>query len=392
MPEIKNVIHRQRETLTLKRTTKHNPQLTHLKLLCTVAVSDIYKKLKFYGYLLLQVRHSSLRGITAFDADSHACLEGITSSNANDLNADSRTEMENGTKITNDKISTNHDNVNVSWNRKESNPKIDNKSETVAISQVNDSIAIPTKASTNTVKNKSSNNRKDIYMVAEGYHKTDSCYYKTPDGGYHKLPPDSYHKMSEICYNKLPDGSFKRLVEIQNAISGEAGISGSSEATNGVGSQNKVRNHMIRFLKRSKSHSQATAKETYINYRKEIQRAKDNEKYKDNQYESIIKNSNVTNIALQNSSQPGQNTAGNKSAASSNHNSNPRHSNHAGNRKVVVTMMENGGLPIVATSKTKSSKSEYKSHHQSSIRDKVKLFAFDNSFPISHITHVIQLI
>lgn len=48
---------------------------------------------------------------------------------------------------------------------------------------------------------------------------------------------------------------------------------------------------------------------------------------------------------------------------------------NSGNRKVVVTMMENGGLPIVATSKSKSpSKGDYRSHshHQNSVRDKVK--------------------
>lgn len=216
-------------------------------------------------------------------------------------------------------------------------------------------------------KIKSNTNKKDVYMVAEGYHKTDSCYYKTPDGGYHKLPPDSYHKMSEICYNKLPDGSFRRLVDIQNADN--SSNNGSVDVAS-AGSQSKVRNQMIKFLKRSKSHSQATAKEAYVNYRKDIRRAKD----KENNELELVKDSNSGSIALQNSVLSGQNNGGNRSSAHTkdNNTTSQRHSTHSGNRKVVVTMMENGGLPIVATSKSKSPKNEYKSHHQNSVRDKVK--------------------
>lgn len=196
-------------------------------------------------------------------------------------------------------------------------------------------------------------NKKDIYMVAEGYHKTDSCYYKTPDGGYHKLPPDSYHKMSEICYNKLPDGSFKRLIDIQNADSNST----NADITN-TGTQNKMRNHMIKFLKRSKSHSQATAKDAYISYRKDIQRSKE----KENHDLEIITDKIISGSI-----------PGNKHGTySNNHNiTTHRNSTYSGNRKVVVTMMENGGLPIIATSKSKSSKNENKLH-QNTIREKVK--------------------
>lgn len=66
------------------------------------------------------------------------------------------------------------------------------------------------------------------------------------------------------------------------------------------------------------------------------------------------------------------NNHSNNSNNTSNQNSNNRQST---NRKVVVTMMENGGLPIVATSKTKTpTKGEHRSHshHQNSVRDKVK--------------------
>lgn len=135
-------------------------------------------------------------------------------------------------------------------------------------------------------------NKREVYMVAEGYHKTDSCYYKTPDGGYHKLPPDSYHKMSEICYNKLPDGSFKRLVDIKNA-NNSGSIHGSDGSTNNTG-QSKMRNQMIRFLKRSKSHTPATAKDSYTNYRKDMQRTKEKERRQnDGGKKSILKNQNT---------------------------------------------------------------------------------------------------
>lgn len=213
------------------------------------------------------------------------------------------------------------------------------------------------------VINKTNDNKKEIYMVAEGYHKTDSCYYKTPDGGYHKLPPDSYHKMSEICYNKLPDGSFRRLVDLKNADNRSTGT-GSADSSGGP--PNKVRSHMIKFLKRSKSHSQATAKDTYLNYRKDIQRTKGRDK------ESLNQNETESSITLRNSTLPGQNNTGTKSNPYNCSNTNQRNTTHTGNRKVVVTMMENGGLPIVATSKSKPSKNEYKSH-QSSVRDKVNL-------------------
>lgn len=290
-------------------------------------------------------------------------IKQISVSDMNELNTITCAVTENGNKTNNIKNFTTTENGNIIINNTEMYPNNDSYSHREVISHPRNINNCSNKTSSNYGKHKPNDNKKDIYMVAEGYHKTDSCYYKTPDGGFHKLPPDSYHKMSEICYNKLPDGSFKRLVDIRSAGSGETGITGSTDVTN-PNSQNKVRNHMIKFLKRSKSHSQATAKETYITYRKENQRIKD----KETQFHNVINNS--ANITLQNSAIPGQNNVGSKSG--NNSSSSQRHSNHAGNRKVVVTMMENGGLPIVATSKNKSPKSEYKTYHQSSIRDKVK--------------------
>lgn len=251
----------------------------------------------------------------------------------NEMNSSSTTIEENNTK-----------NIIANSNNSDNYIQSEQKNNRDASNSSNFTPKKPTIISKN-----SSNNKKDIYMVTEGYHKTDSCYYKTPDGGFHKLPPDSYHKMSEICYNKLPDGSFKRL-DKQNVESTIAGINGSVDVASSS-SQNRMRNQMIKFLKRSKSHSQATARETGIEYRKEIHQLKNKAKEDISQ---IMKNN--TNV-LQNSMLPAQENFG----KSSNNNNNQRsNSMHTGNQKVVITMMENGGLPIVATSKNKSPKSDNK--------------------------------
>lgn len=193
------------------------------------------------------------------------------------------------------------------------------------------------------IKTHTSNKKKEFYKVGEGYHKTDSCYYKTPDGGYHKLPPDSYHKMSEICYNKLPDGSFRRLDDLlQN---GNQKSNDNATPNNQNSNQNKVRNQMIRFLKRSKSHTPATIKE--------MQKAKEREQRPNN--------INVTDRDRRMAVGGTANVHGaNQSAANSN------------NRKVVVTMMENGGLPIVATSKS-SSKRDHSTRDNKEHRSKDKV-------------------
>ncbi|XP_059608385.1 uncharacterized protein LOC132256162 [Phlebotomus argentipes] len=144
------------------------------------------------------------------------------------------------------------------------------------------------------LRNSMQPNHREFFSVGEGYHKTDNCYYKTPDGGYHKLPQDSFHKTSEGCYVKLADGSFRRLDEVK-AVAKEAAGSGDSS----VSSQSRYKNQMMRFLRRSKSHTPGTIKE--------MQKEK-----------AVAQNVNTT--------------AGNQ------------------NRRVMVTMMD-GGLPVVATSK-----------------------------------------
>lgn len=173
-------------------------------------------------------------------------------------------------------------------------------------------------------------NNREFYSVGEGYHKTEFCYYKTPDGGFHKLPPDSFHKMSEICYAKLSDGSFRRLDDV-----GKSSAKGTGGATTGATESNQtVRNQVIRFLKRSKTHTPATIKE--------LQKVKDKERDRQN-----------ASAALE------------------------RH-NNSSNRKVVVTMMENGGLPIVATSKPPSKREHireksHKDHNRNSTKVSVVL-------------------
>lgn len=211
-----------------------------------------------------------------------------------------------------------------------------------------------------------SKTKKEFYTVGEGYHKTDSCYYKTPDGGYQKLPPDSYHKMSEVCYNKMPDGSFRRLdnLTLPNNVSipSDGGLSNQSQ------SHNKVRNHIIRFLKRSKSHTPATIKE--------MQKTKEKERDRDQQQQYQHQQQNHPHHQQQHRIS----TATGKHPASVNNN-HSNHSNTSGSRKVVVTMMENGGLPIVATSKSAnkrehSTRESTRGEHQSKHKVKYRIFLF----------------
>ncbi|XP_035893637.1 MAP/microtubule affinity-regulating kinase 3 isoform X17 [Anopheles stephensi] len=89
------------------------------------------------------------------------------------------------------------------------------------------------------------------------YHRTDCCYYRTMDNGYHKLPSDSYHKTTEGCYVKMTDGSFRRLDYTPgSATDGEEDVPAATTPAAPV--QYRVRNPMLKFLKRSKSHTPAT--------------------------------------------------------------------------------------------------------------------------------------
>lgn len=200
--------------------------------------------------------------------------------------------------------------------------------------------------SCNVVNNNHKKTANEFYTVGDGYHKTDTCYFRSPDGNFHKFPSDSYHKMSEKCYFKSADGSFRRIES--TVINGDIKSNGSGSgaaATNS--SQMTVKNQMMRFLKRSKSHTPATMKEMQKE-REQRQRDRDRER---NKRASTATSTTTT------------------SHHNSNHHENSSHHHHhtnstSGNKnnKVVVTMMENGGLPIVATSKASK-------HHS---RDKVE--------------------
>lgn len=161
----------------------------------------------------------------------------------------------------------------------------------------------------------SSSKSRDVFAV-EGYHKTDHCYFKRPDGGYLKLPPDSFHKMAEGCYIKRSDGTFVRIDSA--ATLGNSQTSNKSALPNdSTVSSGRPRSTVMRFLKRSKSHTPSTMKE--------LQREK----------ERGEKVQNRLAVAERNAAAAQQLAASGQPAA---------------NRRVMVTMID-GGLPVLATSK-----------------------------------------
>lgn len=215
--------------------------------------------------------------------------------------------------------------------------------------------------------------------IENGYHKTDYCYYRTPQGNFHKLPNDSYHKMSEGCYMRLPDGNFKRLHVHdkanatkkfldtnfnRNSLSFHAN-SNDTVSTPNNNSRNlvtaagdkksqqqpqqtaaqptKVKNQMLKFLKRSKSHTPATIKQLQT-YNKEFSYIDRKLNSKLNPHDGISSLPPVKEVT---------------NAPST-------------NNKVVVTMMENGGLPIVATSKAE----KFKKQESESAKSKIKKVIF----------------
>ncbi|KAM7342686.1 par-1 isoform 4-T9 [Cochliomyia hominivorax] len=205
--------------------------------------------------------------------------------------------------------------------------------------------------------------------IENGYHKTDYCYYRTPQGNFHKLPTDSYHKMSEGCYVRLADGNFRRLhvldkanatkklldtnfnrnTLISHGNSNDGVCTPNNNSRNIISSQQeqqqtvqttKVKNQMLKFLKRSKSHTPATIKQLQT-YNKEFSYIDRKINSKLNAHEGLT-------------SLPPVKEVGNVTST---------------NNKVVITMMENGGLPIVATSKAEKFK---KQESDSSAKSKIK--------------------
>lgn len=173
---------------------------------------------------------------------------------------------------------------------------------------------------------------RDVFAV-EGYHKTDHCYYKRPDGGYLKLPPDSFHKMSEGCYIKRSDGTFVRIdsaaamansqTSNKSAVVQQQQQNDASVVSGSAGQRPK--SNVLRFLKRSKSHTPSTMKE--------LQREKERGE------------------KVQNRGALAERSAGQQQVSG------------AQNRRVMVTMID-GGLPVVATSKAERVQKPSKSHLQ----------------------------
>ncbi|KAH8398585.1 hypothetical protein KR222_005347 [Zaprionus bogoriensis] len=175
-----------------------------------------------------------------------------------------------------------------------------------------------------------SKNRKEFYIVGDGYHKTEYCYFRSPNGNFHKLPTDSFHKMSEGCFVRMPDGTFRRLENPgrpQQITRRASKIDDPSctEINDNISGAKNIKRQLLKFIKRSKSHTPATL--------------------------SMIKN-DMEDTHF-NRKQRLSNVIGQKSielkTATGAKLSTPRN-------KIVVTMIENGGLPIVATSKAERPK------------------------------------
>lgn len=178
-------------------------------------------------------------------------------------------------------------------------------------------------------------NRNEFYIVGDGYHKTDYCHYRTPNGNFHKLPSDSFHKMSEGCFVRMADGVFRRLEvpkaqQISRRASKLDDISGAESNDNGLGGATSVKRQLLNFLKRSKSHTPATIAK--------LQKDKDDARLERKQRLSNAMRQRALELK----------TSSSATGAKLN---NP-------NNKIVVTMIENGGLPIVATSKPDRPKSK----------------------------------
>lgn len=158
----------------------------------------------------------------------------------------------------------------------------------------------------------------EFYTVGDGYHKTENCYYRSANGNFYKLPSDSYHKMTDGCFVKTNDGTFCRL-EVNSNKSSNTKLQQHHGAL-----PTNVKSHVMKFLKRSKSHTPATMKEM--------------QKEREMQKKNLLEPTYEDEVPIR----------GTTPIGSSNNRSN---SGQNKNNKVVVTMMENGGLPIVAISK-----------------------------------------
>nr|XP_016928379.1 serine/threonine-protein kinase MARK2 isoform X16 [Drosophila suzukii]XP_016928380.1 serine/threonine-protein kinase MARK2 isoform X16 [Drosophila suzukii]XP_016928382.1 serine/threonine-protein kinase MARK2 isoform X16 [Drosophila suzukii] len=184
--------------------------------------------------------------------------------------------------------------------------------------------------------------RNEFYIVGDGYHRTDHCYYRSPNGDFHKLPSDSFHKMSEGCFVRMADGVFRRLeVPTKAQISRRSSKAEEiGDATSGMGngsSATNVKSQLMRFLKRSKSHTPATIAK--LQREKEEARAERKQRLSNALRQKNLAATNAAAAAYA-AGGGGGGTIGSR------------------NNKIVVTMIENGGLPIVATSKAERPKAK----------------------------------
>nr|XP_041632739.1 serine/threonine-protein kinase MARK2 isoform X12 [Drosophila kikkawai] len=188
--------------------------------------------------------------------------------------------------------------------------------------------------------------RNEFYIVGDGYHRTDHCYYRSPNGDFHKLPSDSFHKMSEGCFVRMADGVFRRLevptkAQISRRSSRAEEIGDAASHANGSAATN-VKSQLMRFLKRSKSHTPATIAK--LQKEKEEARAERKQRLSNAMRQKNLAATNAASAA--GNSSYGTATGGGGGTVSSR------------NNKIVVTMIENGGLPIVATSKAERPKAK----------------------------------
>jgi len=187
--------------------------------------------------------------------------------------------------------------------------------------------------------------RNEFYIVGDGYHRTDHCYYRSPNGDFHKLPSDSFHKMSEGCFVRMADGVFRRLevptkAQISRRSSRAEEIGDATSQGNGSAATN-VKSQLMRFLKRSKSHTPATIAK--LQREKEEARAERKQRLSNALRQKNLAATNAASAAAANSSYASGGGGGTVSSR---------------NNKIVVTMIENGGLPIVATSKAERPKAK----------------------------------
>lgn len=185
--------------------------------------------------------------------------------------------------------------------------------------------------------------RNEFYIVGDGYHRTDHCYYRSPNGDFHKLPSDSFHKMSEGCFVRMADGAFRRL-----EVPSKAQISRRSSKAEEIGGDvagsaaTNVKSQLMRFIKRSKSHTPATL----AKLQKEKEEAR------------TVRKQRISNAMHQKSMASATATSTSSGSAGGGGGGGGGGSVSSRNNKIVVTMIENGGLPIVATSKAERPKAK----------------------------------